>query len=352
MNNTTATRKYIFFGEYPQTLKTDDVEITGFVDDYWMGSDGERYVLKVANLQLDIGLPKPYFGDGREVVNNQEYFFKVEALRWMVLTESDEAALLLSDKVIDGMQFCTFPHHSEEEFYDDPQTESKYGDKVLTYKNGCVVVERRIPHHENIFISYERYYHRDGVDSIIYDNNYKFSDIRKWLNTHFYNITFNKSEKQKILTVEIDNSAKMSEPFETESWAEIQAASFSQHIGRPFNTDNKEAFSCKNTKDKVFLASVRELTNDDYGFPQAYGGHGDPVGVLSKKVSDYAIACGSWVYDGSPINSCGWWWLRSPNLSRDDIVHMVRFDGRIYSDEFYPSDEYGGIVPAIKIAKR
>ena len=351
MSTKNATEKHIFLGEYPQTLKTDDVMINDCIDGYWIGSDGERYVKIVANLTTGIGFPTPHFGNGNAVLNNQEYFFKVEPIKWLVLKENEESALLLCDKVIGNMQFCHIPYDSQDDFYDEPKTTNKIGINVIGYKNGCIVVKRRDSDANGIVISTERYYFVDHINHKIYDNNYQFSDIRKWLNTKFYNTAFNDSEKRKILTTEVDNSAKMSEPIDTKSWNDVQKQAFSRHMGDPYNTNDKELFSCENTRDKVFLVSVGELTNTDYGFPTAYGSGTNPIKSLSKKVSDYSIATGAWVSESHP-HGCGWWWLRSPNLARADIVHMVRFDGRIYSSEFYPCDKWGGIVPAIRIIKK
>ena len=351
MKSPDITRKFVFLGEYPQTLKSDNVKSTNCVDGYWIGNDGERYIKAAAKLTVGMGLPTPFFSNGNIVVNDQEYFFKVEPIKWMVLNEDDETELLLCDKVINSMQFCNITYDCEDNFFNPAQINTKFKIRVIGYDKGCVIVERRDPISNGIAIRTERYHYIDDISHRIHDNNYQFSDIRKWLNTQFYSLAFNELEKQKILTVEVDNSAEMSEPFKTKSWNDVQKQAFNRHMGNPYNADDKDSFSCENTNDKVFLVSVKELTDVNYGFSSAYGRGKNPIIELSKKVSDYGIANGAWVSEAHP-NGCGWWWLRSPNLSRADIVHMVRFDGRIYSDEFYPSDQFGGVVPAIKINKK
>ena len=63
-----ADGKYLYFGEYPQTLKSDTVNIVTTTPDrqgYFMGDDGERYYLW-----------------------NRDYF-KVEPLKWRILTQED-----------------------------------------------------------------------------------------------------------------------------------------------------------------------------------------------------------------------------------------------------------------------
>lgn len=80
---------FIFFGEYPQTVKSDDVAITRVQNDkgYYLGTDGEWYKREVA---------KPYkntiyneFNNDQLIVPDEIYFFKVEPIKWIVLPESN-----------------------------------------------------------------------------------------------------------------------------------------------------------------------------------------------------------------------------------------------------------------------
>ncbi len=136
---------YIYFGEYPQTVISGDVGITDVVDErgYWLGSDGEYYAAITASPHHS-GYS---FSTGESVTSGYTYYFKVEPIRWRILSEGEGVAFVLCDGIIDS------------QVYD-------YG----------------------------------GY------NNYAESDIRAWLNDGFYNTAFNELQKQIIITTEVDNS--------------------------------------------------------------------------------------------------------------------------------------------------
>ena len=147
---------YIYFGEYPQTLKADAVTVGDVADEdgYYLGSDGERYAKVVAD---------PYgsgytFSDGSNVTSGNTYYFKVEPIRWRILSESDGSAFILADGIIAN-------HY---------------------------------------------YHHRTSSTTIegetVYANNYKHSDIRAWLNGEFLNTAFGEMAQGLIETAEVDNS--------------------------------------------------------------------------------------------------------------------------------------------------
>ena len=138
---------YILFGQYPQTIKAAGVTVgdTADKDGYYLGSDGARYAKVTAD---------PYksgykFSDNSSVVSGNTYYFKVEPIRWRILSESDGKAFILCDSII----------------------------ATRTYDRGG-------------------------------DNNYANSDIRAWLNNEFYNTAFGETQQALIQTTIVDNSAK------------------------------------------------------------------------------------------------------------------------------------------------
>ena len=137
--------KYIYFGEYPQTLKAKNVIITTETDErgYYLGRDGYYYA-KIAATPYDLGYK---FTDGSIVMNKEVFYFKVEPIRWRILTEDDGSILLLCDSIIAN------------ESYDETV------------------------------------------------NNYKDSDIRTWLNSDFYEQAFNALQTELITLSTVDNSA-------------------------------------------------------------------------------------------------------------------------------------------------
>ena len=144
----TLPEGYILFGEYPQSLKADDVEITSTVDDrgYYLGSDGFYYAKAVANHNFRWSSYES-FTNGEAIVRGNTYYFKVEPIRWRILSENDGELFILCDSIID-----------------------------------CHV------------------YDAGG------NSNYQLSDIRKWLNDYFYNTAFSTQQTSLIKTTIVDNS--------------------------------------------------------------------------------------------------------------------------------------------------
>ena len=156
-NEVDAQGEYILFGWYPQTIKSSDVTVGDVADEdgYYLGSDGERYAKVVAD---------PYdsdytFSDGSAVTGGNTYYFKVEPIRWRILSESDGSAFILADGIIANHYY----HHTTSSTTID-------GEKV-------------------------------------YANNYKHSDIRAWLNGEFLDTAFVEVAQSLIETTEVDNSA-------------------------------------------------------------------------------------------------------------------------------------------------
>lgn len=138
--------KYIYFGEFPQSIKADDVTITSTVDErgYALGSDGAYYAEVTAAPCWDAYK----FTTDAPVTAGTVYYFKVEPIRWRVLAEEEDGtALLLCDSII---------------------------------ANGFFDLD---------------------------DNNYANSDLRAWLNGVFYLAAFDSTEQAEIKTVTLDNSA-------------------------------------------------------------------------------------------------------------------------------------------------
>ena len=125
-----------------------------------------------------------------------------------------------------------------------------------------------------------------------YLNNYKLSDIRKWLNSDFLEQAFY-YDSSLVQTVNVDNSAESTGT-----------------SGNPF--------LCEDTQDKVYLLSYKDINDEDYGFTDnasriAYDADGN--------AQDY--------------------WLRSPN---DYGARYVGSDGRVYGSYVGHSD---GVRPAL-----
>ncbi len=141
-------------------------------------------------------------------------------------------------------------------------------------------------------------------------NNYKDSNIRSWLNTIFLN-SFSSSEQSIIQTTNVDNSKEST-------------------------GDNSNTCACENTDDKVFLLSVSELNNSEYGFED----HNDRQIVAT----DYARV-NNVVYSSGSVG-CANWWTRSPYTENNE-AYMVSQLGYVSYDPVNTTNY--GVVPAMWI---
>ncbi len=202
---------YIYFGEYPQTIKADNVTVSEFADQngYYLGSDGEKYVKQVGyDFEIfieenygpdisasDIGWAK--FSNNTDMVAGQEYYFKVEKLKWRILKEENGKTLILCDSIIQNKIYQP------------------------NYKNGWVV---------------------DNLGNFVLDENnerirnysYEYSEIRKFLNNDFYAKAFGAEQKTLIELTTLENE------------------------------------TCGETQDYVFVLNSDDYTNQDYGFSAEY----------------------------------------------------------------------------------
>ncbi|MDE6293509.1 MAG: hypothetical protein K2L88_02670, partial [Clostridiales bacterium] len=95
--------KYVYDGEYPQTLKAENVTVGDTADGngYYTGSDGARYA-KVTAATISMGTWDPYkFSNDENITNGNTYYFKVEPIKWRVLENKDGVAFLLCDTILD-----------------------------------------------------------------------------------------------------------------------------------------------------------------------------------------------------------------------------------------------------------
>lgn len=139
------SENYIWFGEYPQTVKANDVTVGNTTDSrgYYLGSDGYYYA-KVTAMPYDSSWYK--FTSEATVTSGTIYYFKVEPIKWRILSENEGTALILCESIIANKR------------YDDSSS------------------------------------------------NYMNSEIRAWLNNEFYNTAFSALQKELIEVTNVDNS--------------------------------------------------------------------------------------------------------------------------------------------------
>ena len=292
-NHTDNIWTYVKFGEWPQTIKADDVTVD-----------------EAKNRQM--GMFTYYLGsDGNYYVKHESEYYLVEPIVWRVLTEnynSTGKALLLAENILTG----EIPYYVDK----SPRTITGAGTK-------------------------------EGEPDTVYLNNYKYSTIRAWLNGKyedddtqeqnkaykgkgFLQTAFTQEAQELITPTTVDNSKEST-------------------FGRG-ETVRDNPYTCKNTTDKIFLLSEQEATMSDYGFAKYNVYVGDTELTTSstriRVTTDYADATGA--YQNSKAGYGGWWWLRSPCYYRDFSVRYIYDEGNAIRDSYVLSTGMG-VVPALCI---
>ena len=305
---------YIFFGQWPQSLKSENVSITTKSDiingkTYYLGSDGEYYA-KVENAQPYYD--KVIFSNSENVVAGNTYYFKLEPIKWRILTGKNTSnALIFAEQIItQGYKF--YPLKDSERYIEEGV--------------GYLFHPRKI----------------DGKD--ISPNNYEYSTVRAFLNgldgtsygvenftdIGFYDLAFSDSEKARINKTIIDNSS-------------ISTTDYDK------NGPQAYGFICNDTNDYLFLLSEYEITNPKYGFKK----YDEEDENRRKKVCDYSRAIGGYVLmtDDNKYNGFGMYHLRSPVQAKANYcVRMINQYGdanRISEIMYQPIRP--SVVPAMYI---
>ena len=192
--------------------------------------------------------------------------------------------------------------------------------------NGCTINEENITIHETTWdcVSYGIWEGKPIVwrvlsikdnnafllsDKILFEEKYGYTNkwdecyLRKHLNKDFYNTAFSSTEQENIIETIVEN---------------------------PDNTYTGEEGG-EDTKDKVFLLSLYEASNNEYGFPSSCNAESLERNSKNLKGKD------------------SWWWLRSPSLS--DCTASVCSGGDIQGidNSGQSSTNTSGIRPCIHI---
>ncbi len=313
----------VTFGMWPQTIKAENVTITGEKEWHgsfycYEGSDGEWYVSEKEN-----GYDSSYkYSDGTPVAERSENsykWFKMEPIQWRVLT-------------------------------------TNYGGKKLLL--ATKILTAGIPYYQEI--KTRKIYDSQNNAIYIYPNNYMYSTIRAYLNGKyerddtqeeqnryrdrgFLQSAFTSAQQEAILTTTVDNSADST----TDADGKLTKAT---------------PYACNPTYDKIFLLSEKEVTTREYGLAPYYSAVYEATSARSRAPTDFAKARGAFQSTEAYING-GVWWLRSPwyltgnttsNTARTVVSNGEAdsydyVDGKGLSGKLY-HDNYIGIVPALCVS--
>lgn len=265
---------YAYFGDWPQTIKAQDIEIdetnsmTMGDFTYFKGSDDNWYVKCTENAYND----NYTYSDGRTVAkksSNSEQYFKVEPIKWRVLNPT------------------------------------------------ATGTEKKILLAENILTANVNYYRGDsrtlnGVS--IKNNNYKYSNMRAYLNGIDNQFVTDGGERNSYNDIDWSNKGFLYSAFTASAITQIDDT----EVDNSLRSTNPEAnanvyqynenYVCENTTDKIFLLSEYQVTSSSYGF-KAYNAYDN---TRTRVPTDYAKANYSYItsYNGK---YGGFWYLRSPS---------------------------------------
>lgn len=305
----TKSSKYIYFGVFPKTVATENITVdenvfvTMGANTYYKGKNDENYYVKVKENACGSGTEYKY-SDGTQAKRSdaESYrYFKVEPIKWKVITDSYSGkCLLLAEEIL----------------------------------------RASVPYHDtsSMMISGEA----------VYENNYKYSSIRAYLNgLDYYD---RKYPSNTVKKTDYTDKGFLQTAFTAEAQNLIAVTTVDNSAASTTDSGNKldevTEYACADTKDKIFLLSMKEATS--YGFP-AYNKSGAGSARI-RKPTDYAMA--NYAYQDSTDGYGGYWWLRSPNDSGSSWAYYVNYDGNTYffNSECSVHKSNGGVVPALSIS--
>lgn len=324
----TRDGNYIYFGYWPQTLERDETVVAKLNEmagkpplprdkenPYnWESHEGTTYMwqkiviyngTKYLGVQMNDYRASGVYSLRRDIMDNgyfttEVYWFKYEPIKWRILTTSGNSAFIMSDIALDSFS---------------------------------IQPDRKSENRDGLFAEYNN---STGVPDGTYANNWEYSFIRQWLNETFYNEVFNKLQKEIIQTTRLDNTARSCNPNEYPKYY-----GYAENAGK-----NKYADQCKDTDDKIFLLSLRDVTTTEYGFKKDVLAEDS---ARNLKASDFAKFHG--VSMGNTQKDYVTWYTRSPSLANGNQGYSTFV---LYRDKKGIIDSLdlvaeGGVVPALWI---
>lgn len=250
-----SSNNYVYFGVWPKSLKDEDVEVDETKQmvmgghTYYLGDDGEYYIKTLVRICSS---------NSSQLIDGQYSYFKLEPIKWVYLDRRSKGGgasdiLLFADNIITA----DLPFFGFREKY---STGNNIGECPYRSLNGTT----------------------------IYPNDYKYSNVRAYLNgiPNQY-ITDGGEEDSKI---NIDWTGK----------GFLQTAFSKNAQDKILETELTDI--ARNVNDKVFLFSEDDI--------RRYFGKSNSLYRCERSVTEYALAKFAW-------NSSlyGWWWLRKGSVT-------------------------------------
>jgi hypothetical protein len=282
---------YAEFGMWPQTRKADEITVDENITRdtgayiYYQGSDGAWYA-KVSENPYDLNYT---YSDGTRVSDGESAYFKVEPIKWRVLTDHyrySGETFLLAEKIL----------MADVSYYPDNKS-------------------RRL-----------------GQD--VYPNNYEYSAVRAWLN----GIEYPDADGR------FDNRFVEKGFLQTAFNEDEQELIFDKMYYEDYQVNTEEGIQYFNYSiyNKIILLSENDATDISYGFLES---DAEECHARIREVTDFAIA--NHAEKSSAEGYGGKWALRTPNVNTNTEEKIVTETGTISSETTMSTNT--GIVPSLTL---
>ena len=279
---------YVLFGDWPQTIKAASVTVDESksvkvgAHTYFRGSDGEWYIKLKSTYSSGYEGPDGYrYTDGTRVSANKILYFKVEPIKWRVVTNNYNGSgkkLLLAESILTNMSFYDCDKDASKlENIDGSQIYFKL-DKNIRHKDDGTYI-----HHNNYEHSRLRAF-LNGISYIKGDDDGNQAVDNEFVGAGFLQTAFTSDMQAAIAVTTVDNSLKSTGNIRQE----MTDKEFKIYTGQQYyeaGQDHKRytfpTFISADTKDKVFILSQTEATRSDYGFKEI------PPKVTKDNFMDY-----------------------------------------------------------------
>ena len=305
---TLAGGTYYAFGDFPQTVSalTGENAYTSepVYNGWYLGSDGYFYA-KCTENACETGYT---YSDGTTVAQasaNSTKYFKVEPIKWRVLNPSASGnKILLAESILTA----NIPYYGT--------GDNRTLNEATVYAN-------------NYKYSNIRAYLNGTKNQFVTDGGTATEDDVDWTGKGFLQTAFTNSAQSLIATTTVDNSAASTNPASNASTWDS-------------GTNN---YACENTSDKIFLLSEKEATTSDYEFTE----YDQDENSRIRATTDYAKA--NYAYQEATAGYGGWWWLRSPFCWGGDNARYIYDDGAAGAVNGVDCEFYG-VVPALCLSSQ
>ena len=343
---------YVLFGDWPQTIMAagvtvdeSKVAIVG-AHTYYKGSDGAWYMklLEDGGVSNSTGPGGLRYSDDTRVKNKyaKSYrYYKVEPIKWRVLTNNYNGSgkkLLLAEAALTNEQYCdTWGDFAKFRAVDGNHYSFNLDVTLRQLENGTYI------HHNNYEHSRLRAF-LNGIAYIQGDENIYVKGIKPYTRINeefvgrgFLQTAFTPALQGKIAITTVENNSRKNSGLELIQSKPL-AVDISIYDGTLYyehGEDHKRVyypkFTGNNTKDKVFVLSVKEVTRADFGFVKV------PPKVTADNMMDLFRAGKTWTTADTEVTYKGLghpmtdfarghgvehfsdgvmttWWLRTPVL--------------------------------------